>query len=129
MAVSTPRIAMIIAVLVGSSAHPLAATAEGLRERIVRNHFEYVPQGAGPHPTLIVVPGCSGVAFSAPDQEAAVAHRGGPARIIAPAGSGKTRVLTERARHGVVEDPASGCTCSPRWQRTERSIRSGHCMR
>ena len=34
----------------------------------------------------------------APDQLAAVTHPGGPARIIAPAGSGKTRVLTERAR-------------------------------
>jgi DNA helicase-2/ATP-dependent DNA helicase PcrA len=35
----------------------------------------------------------------APDQLAAVLHMGGAARIIAPAGSGKTRVLTERARH------------------------------
>jgi len=35
----------------------------------------------------------------APDQLAAVAHGGGAARIIAPAGSGKTRVLTERLRH------------------------------
>jgi DNA helicase II / ATP-dependent DNA helicase PcrA len=35
----------------------------------------------------------------APDQLAAVAHPTGAARIIAPAGSGKTRVLTERARH------------------------------
>lgn len=35
----------------------------------------------------------------APDQRAAVVHDGGAARIIAPAGSGKTRVLTERARH------------------------------
>ncbi len=34
----------------------------------------------------------------APDQLAAVLHSGGGARIIAPAGSGKTRVLTERAR-------------------------------
>jgi DNA helicase-2/ATP-dependent DNA helicase PcrA len=34
----------------------------------------------------------------APDQLAAVTHPGGGARIIAPAGSGKTRVLTERAR-------------------------------
>ncbi|MDQ6909335.1 MAG: ATP-dependent DNA helicase UvrD2 [Actinomycetota bacterium] len=35
----------------------------------------------------------------APDQLAAVTHAGGGARVIAPAGSGKTRVLTERARH------------------------------
>ncbi len=35
----------------------------------------------------------------APDQRSAVLHPGGAARIIAPAGSGKTRVLTERARH------------------------------
>lgn len=35
----------------------------------------------------------------APDQRAAVAHRGGAARVVAPAGSGKTRVLAARARH------------------------------
>src|SRR5690606_26438791 len=35
----------------------------------------------------------------APDQLAAVTHAAGPARIIAPAGSGKTRVLTARLRH------------------------------
>jgi DNA helicase II / ATP-dependent DNA helicase PcrA len=35
----------------------------------------------------------------APDQLTAVTHRCGPARIIAPAGSGKTRVLTARLRH------------------------------
>jgi DNA helicase-2/ATP-dependent DNA helicase PcrA len=39
----------------------------------------------------------------APDQLAAVHHRAGPARVIAPAGSGKTRVLTERLRHLVTE--------------------------
>ena len=38
-------------------------------------------------------------ALLAPDQVAAVTHDTGAARIIAPAGSGKTRVLTERARH------------------------------
>lgn len=39
----------------------------------------------------------------APDQQAAVDHRSGPARVIAPAGSGKTRVLTERLRHLLVD--------------------------
>ncbi|MCU1353086.1 MAG: ATP-dependent helicase UvrD/PcrA [Acidimicrobiales bacterium] len=39
----------------------------------------------------------------AADQLAAVAHGSGPARVIAPAGSGKTRVLTERLRHLVVD--------------------------
>ncbi len=39
----------------------------------------------------------------APDQQRAVAHPGGPARVIAPAGSGKTRVLTERLRHLIIE--------------------------
>jgi DNA helicase-2/ATP-dependent DNA helicase PcrA len=39
------------------------------------------------------------VADLAPDQLAAVTHSGGSARVLAPAGSGKTRVLTERARH------------------------------
>jgi DNA helicase-2/ATP-dependent DNA helicase PcrA len=39
----------------------------------------------------------------APDQLAAVAHESGAARIIAPAGSGKTRVLTERLRHLIVD--------------------------
>ncbi|CAN5460003.1 hypothetical protein BH10ACT2_BH10ACT2_04110 [soil metagenome] len=48
----------------------------------------------------------------APDQLAAVTHEGGAARIIAPAGSGKTRVLTERARHLVQhwQVPASAIT-------------------
>ncbi len=39
----------------------------------------------------------------APDQMAAVAHQRGPARIVAPAGSGKTRVLTERLRHLIAD--------------------------
>ncbi|MFZ6005367.1 MAG: ATP-dependent helicase [Actinomycetota bacterium] len=38
----------------------------------------------------------------APDQLEAVEHGSGPACIIAPAGSGKTRVLTERYRHLLV---------------------------
>ncbi|MFN0027046.1 MAG: ATP-dependent helicase [Acidimicrobiales bacterium] len=69
------------------------------------------PAGAGKDGGVRVVPvallaagvlrelgGGASVAELAPDQLTAVSHRGGAARIIAPAGSGKTRVLTERAR-------------------------------
>ena len=42
----------------------------------------------------------------APDQLAAVGHHSGAARVIAPAGSGKTRVLTERLRHLVADRAA-----------------------
>ena len=42
---------------------------------------------------------CDPDADLAPDQRGAVAHLGGGACIVAPAGSGKTRVLTERARY------------------------------
>ena len=41
---------------------------------------------------------CEPVADLAPDQRRAVGHLGGGACIVAPAGSGKTRVLTERTR-------------------------------
>ena len=62
-------------------------------------HAESVGLGRlTPQPPL-VVPN----ADLAPDQLAAVAHAGGPARVIAPAGSGKTRVLTERLRHLIVD--------------------------
>jgi DNA helicase-2/ATP-dependent DNA helicase PcrA len=48
----------------------------------------------------------------APDQLAAVGHRSGGARVIAPAGSGKTRVLTERLRHLVAGRGAQAGTVS-----------------
>jgi DNA helicase II / ATP-dependent DNA helicase PcrA len=46
-----------------------------------------------------VRPGVAPTADLAPDQLEAVSHAVGPARVIAPAGSGKTRVLTWRVRH------------------------------
>jgi DNA helicase-2/ATP-dependent DNA helicase PcrA len=51
----------------------------------------------------VVPPLTAPSALLAPDQLAAVIHGAGPARVIAPAGSGKTRVLTERLRHLVVD--------------------------
>ena len=46
----------------------------------------------------------------APDQLAAVGRRSGAARVVAPAGSGKTRVLTERLRHLVIDRHAHPST-------------------
>jgi DNA helicase-2/ATP-dependent DNA helicase PcrA len=46
----------------------------------------------------------------APDQLAAVSHPTGGARVIAPAGSGKTRVLTERLRHTIEDRGADRAT-------------------
>ena len=47
---------------------------------------------------LSILRHCEPDADLAPDQRQAVGHLGGGACIVAPAGSGKTRVLTERAR-------------------------------
>ncbi|MEP7112239.1 MAG: ATP-dependent DNA helicase UvrD2 [Ilumatobacteraceae bacterium] len=51
------------------------------------------------HRSLLPFLSNTSTADLAVDQLAAVTHSGGPSRVIAPAGSGKTRVLTERARH------------------------------
>ena len=63
-----------------------------------------VPAGTVEAGLLAPAPAATGPTSElAPDQRAAVAHGAGPARVIAPAGSGKTRVLTERLRHLVVD--------------------------
>jgi ATP-dependent DNA helicase UvrD/PcrA len=62
-------------------------------------HAESVEQGR----LGVVPPPVEPGSELAPDQLAAVSHGAGPARVIAPAGSGKTRVLTERLRHLVVD--------------------------
>ena len=40
---------------------PFAATGQNLEERIIENHYAYVPSGTGQFPTLIAIPGCSGI--------------------------------------------------------------------
>jgi dienelactone hydrolase len=64
------RVGLTVAVLFALAARADLATAESLRDRIVQNHSEYVPPGVGPFPTLIAIPGCSGVAFPDPQKEA-----------------------------------------------------------
>lgn len=48
----------------------LAAQTPDLRERIVQHHFQFLPSGPGPFPTLVAVPGCSGIAFPDGGREA-----------------------------------------------------------
>lgn len=74
----------------GGPRGPLPALGAAVvhRESVDLGSLAIVPHAAEAAPDLL-----------APDQAAAVLHGAGPARIIAPAGSGKTRVLTERLRH------------------------------
>jgi DNA helicase-2/ATP-dependent DNA helicase PcrA len=63
-------------------------------------HAETVGQGrlsTVPHPATAAADGL------APDQRAAALHPAGATRVVAPAGSGKTRTLTARLRH-LLED-------------------------
>ena len=71
----------------------------GIAEHLTIVHSESIDLGR----LNVMPPPVIPTARLAPDQLAAVAHRAGPARIIAPAGSGKTRVLTERLRHLIVD--------------------------
>ena len=79
----------------GGPRAPLAVPLEGgalvHRESVELGHLQPQPPPVRPSAVL------------APDQLEAVGHASGPARIIAPAGSGKTRVLTERYRHLLVD--------------------------
>ena len=70
---------------------PLASAAVVHRESVELGSLRLQPAPVAPTAEL------------AADQLEAVAHWSGPARIIAPAGSGKTRVLTERYRHLLVD--------------------------
>ncbi|WCO66422.1 ATP-dependent DNA helicase UvrD2 [Iamia majanohamensis] len=80
----------------GGPREPLArADLEGLG-LVHRESVEAGRLAVAPEPVPVT-------ADLADDQREAVAHQRGPARIVAPAGSGKTRVLTERLRHLLVD--------------------------
>jgi len=57
-------------ILLGLSTIPLAAQHPALRERILQNHLRFIPEVSGPFPTLVAIPGCSGIAFADPAEEA-----------------------------------------------------------
>ncbi|MBW3590334.1 MAG: ATP-dependent DNA helicase UvrD2 [Actinobacteria bacterium] len=67
---------------------PTAKSSAPVLHRVALEHSSLIPFGTNLTNAEL-----------AEDQRAAVVHADGTVRIIAPAGSGKTRVLTERARH------------------------------
>jgi DNA helicase-2/ATP-dependent DNA helicase PcrA len=89
-----------------------------------------VPRAALIRGLLTPVVATSPAAALAPDQLLAVADPSTRARIIAPAGSGKTRVLTERARHvldsGVPVDSLLLVAFNKRAQQEMRERTSDH---
>ena len=70
---SNPILASIIVALV-LVAYPAEAQDGSVRERIASNHFKFVPSGEGLFPTVVAIPGCSGVAL--PDPKAEREHPG-----------------------------------------------------
>jgi DNA helicase-2/ATP-dependent DNA helicase PcrA len=89
-----------------------------------------LPRAALTRGLLTPVVATSPAAALAPDQLLAVADPSTRARIIAPAGSGKTRVLTERARHvldsGVPVDSLLLVAFNKRAQQEMRERTSDH---
>ena len=79
----------------GGPRGPLELSGAGARvvhrETVELGRLDLMPVPVAPTAALAV------------DQLASVGHGSGPARIVAPAGSGKTRVLTERLRHLLVD--------------------------
>jgi dienelactone hydrolase len=53
----------LLAIGVSAASLTVAQQSDGIRERVKANYRLYRPDGAGPFPTVIAVPGCSGVSF------------------------------------------------------------------
>lgn len=63
------RTVMMIAAIVPLMVVADVARAASLRERIISNHHKFIPPGDGPFPTIVAVPGCSGIALPDPSAE------------------------------------------------------------
>jgi len=48
---------------------PGLSCGQTFRELVVENHYSYIPEGRGQFPTLIAMPGCSGIASDNPAAE------------------------------------------------------------
>lgn len=48
---------------------PGLSSGQSLRDRVIDNHYAYTPLGRGPFPTLVAMPGCSGISTGDPAVE------------------------------------------------------------
>ena len=48
---------------------PGLSSGQNLRDRVVENHYAYIPSGQGPFPAVIAIPGCSGISTGDPVTE------------------------------------------------------------
>ena len=48
---------------------PGLSSGQSLRDLIVESHYAYIPAEQGPSPTLIAIPGCSGISSDNPTEE------------------------------------------------------------
>jgi dienelactone hydrolase len=65
-----PILAMIlVAAILNLMALAGAAHGASLRELVISNHYKFIPNGDGPFPTVVAIPGCSGIAFADPKDE------------------------------------------------------------
>jgi len=62
------RVLLVIAIV---NLIVLTGVARGanLRELVVSNHYKFIPGGDGPFPTVVAIPGCSGIALADPEAE------------------------------------------------------------
>lgn len=69
MRANSKRIMASVSVALTLMAYPAEAQSGSVRERLASNYLKFVPSGEGPFPTIVAIPGCSGVAFPDPKSE------------------------------------------------------------
>ena len=60
---------LALSIAVFAISNPTESVEQSLRELIIQNHYEYVPAGQGRFPTLIAIPGCSGISSDNPSAD------------------------------------------------------------
>lgn len=58
------RTVILVAAIVQLMALADMANGASLRDRVISNHHKFIPAGNGPFPTIVAIPGCSGIAFA-----------------------------------------------------------------